>query len=477
ILHLGCGSFHRAHQALLTQQAIEAELDCATRHGSGAPPAWGIVASSLISPRTTNALAQQDGLYTVLERGPSGTRASVVGTLRGLVYAPDEPLRLRQAFADPAIRIVTVTVTTAGYCTDPATGRLDAGLIEVQRDLRLPYPRTAIGVLVDGLRQRYLLGMPPPVVLSCDNLPSNGSVLRRMCIDFAALHDDRLAHWIENHVQFPATMVDRIVPLATAQDREDATAGLGLTDAVPVSAEPFRQWVIEHFHGPRPRWDAAGAEYVPDVTAWEASKLRLLNGGHLAVACLGALAGCTSVADAMAVPGFTAYALRFMLNEQKPTLPPSNHDIDAYARQLLARWRNASISHQLDRVRRDGSAKLPTRLLAALRINREAGRPVACTLLAVAAWMLCAAGRDDTGRPIAQVDHLSSELTARAAAAGGDPSRLVDLLLELPEVFGEDLPADLKFRHSLQQAVATLQERGARGAVAACVAGRLFDGV
>jgi fructuronate reductase len=128
---------------------------------------------------------------------------------------------------------------------------------------------------------------------------------------------------------------------------------------VPVSAEPFRQWVIEHFHGPRPRWDAAGAEYVPDVTAWEASKLRLLNGGHLAVACLGALAGCTSVADAMAVPGFTAYALRFMLNEQKPTLPPSNHDIDAYARQLLARWRNASISHQLDRVRRDGSAKLP----------------------------------------------------------------------------------------------------------------------
>jgi fructuronate reductase len=270
-------------------------------------------------------------------------------------------------------------------------------------------------------------------------------------------------------------MVDRITPGPTERDRDQAASALQLVDAVPVTAEPFRQWVIENFEGDRPRWDAAGAEYVPDVTAWEASKLRLLNGGHLAIACLGGLAGCANVADAMAVPGFTAFALRFMLDEQKPTLPPSDHDISAYARQLLARWRNSDIVHQLARVRRDGSTKLPTRLLDSLRQNRQAGRPAPCTLLAVAAWIRCAAGRDDAGGAIEMCDPIANELQARAAAAGGDPGRLVDLMLELKPVFGDDLPADPVVRRSLRQAVAALQARGARGAVAACVAGRLLD--
>ena len=476
ILHLGCGSFHRAHQALITQDAIEAEIGSLTPVHRSELPAWGIVATSLVTPRVLQALAQQDGLYTVLERGPDGIRASVVGSLCDLVYAPEDELRLMRAFADPAIRLVTVTVTLAGYCIDAVTGRLDVRHAQVQEDLRQAHPRTVIGVLVKGLAQRRETGVEPPVILSCDNLPSNGRVLRRMCIDFAALQDDRLARWIETAVQFPATMADRIVPLATAKDREDASVRLGLYDAAPVAAEPFRQWVIEHFDGPRPRWDAAGAEYVPDVTAWEASKLRLLNGGHLALACLGALAGCTTVGEAMAVPGFSAFVLRFMLDEQKPTLPDSDHDIEAYARQLLARWRNVGIAHRLDRVRRDCSTKLPTRLLASLRDNRKAGRPAPCTVLAVAAWMLCTAGRDDAGRAITTSDCFSAELQDKAAAAAGDPGRLVDLLLELEPVFGRDLPTDTALRRSLKQSVASLQERGARGAVAACVSGSLPHG-
>ena len=475
ILHLGCGSFHRAHQALITQEAIEAEIASLTQIHRSALPSWGIVAASLVTPRVLHALAQQDGLYTVLERGPDGTRASVVGSLCDLVYAPDDHLRLMRTFAEPAIRIITVTVTLAGYCIDAVTGRLDVRHAQVREDLRLAHPRTVIGVLVKGLALRRDRGVAPPVILSCDNLPSNGRVLRRMCVDFAALQDDRLAQWIESAVQFPATMADRIVPLATAKDREDATARLGLYDAVPVAAEPFRQWVIEHFDGPRPRWDAAGAEYVPDVTAWEASKLRLLNGGHLALACLGALAGCTTVAEAMAVPGFSAFVLRFMLDEQKPTLPHSDHDIEAYARQLLARWRNVGIAHRLDRVRRDGSAKLPTRLLASLRDNRNAGRPAPCTVLAVAAWMRCASGRDDAGRAIPLSDCFGVELQDKAAASAGNPGRLVDLLLDIEQIFGRDLATDAALRRSLKQAVATLQERGARGAVAACVSGSILD--
>jgi fructuronate reductase len=479
ILHLGCGSFHRAHQAVLTQEAIEAEMGAeigaSTRLHPGKLPAWGIVAASLVSPRTTDALRRQDGLYTVLERGLEGTKASVVGSLCGLVFAPNDMLRLRRAFEDEGIRIITVTVTLAGYCRDALTGRLDLRQREVQEDLRLQHPRTAVGVLVNGLRQRRELGLRPPVILSCDNLPSNGRVLRRMCIDFAALQDDRLAHWIETSVQFPCTMGDRIVPLATSKDREEAGITIGLDDAVPIAAEPYRQWVIEEFDGARPRWDAAGAEYVPDVTPWEASKLRLLNGGHLAVACLGALAGSSTVAEAMALPGFSAFALRFMLDEQKPTLPPSNHDIDAYARQLLARWRNGEIAHRLDRVRRDGSTKLATRLLASLRINREAGRPAPCTILAVAAWIRCAGGKDDSGGDIVTIDPMSNRLQSMAAAAGGDAGRLVDLFLEAKEIFGEGSLWDPALRRSLKEALITLQSRGARGAVAACVSGTLVD--
>ncbi|MDB5929517.1 MAG: hypothetical protein JWR60_1224 [Polaromonas sp.] len=477
ILHLGCGSFHRAHQAFLTQQAIEAEHSAAAsgqRHAR--PPAWGIVAASLMTPGTVQALAPQDGLYTVLERGPGEVRASIVGSLSRLVFVPDEPLALGQTFADPALRIVTLTITASGYFQDPLTGRLDAQHASVQQDLRLAQPATAIGVLVEGLRQRRARGFPAPVVLSCDNLPSNGQRLRQACIDFAALRDDRLAAWIAGQVQFPSTMVDRIVPVTTAQDREQAARTLGLVDAAPVSAELFSQWVIEHFEGERPRWDAVGAQYVPDVGPWESSKLRLLNGGHLAIACLGLLAGCATVADAMALPGFSAYALRFMLDEQKPTLPPSDHDIHAYARQLLARWRSRGIAHQLERVARDASTKLDSRLLASLRDNRQAGRPAPCTVLAIAAWMRCAACLNDAGEPIELTDPLHETLRRAAAGTQANPARMVDAFLGIKAVFGEDLPGNDSLRRSLTRAVSLLQQRGARGAVMACVAGTLLDG-
>jgi fructuronate reductase len=464
ILHLGCGSFHRAHQALLTQLAIEAEHGVSRRTAGRALPSWGIAACSLRSPTTTRALARQDGLYTVLERGPEYTGAIVVGTLRRALYVPESVAWIDRAFRDPNVRIVSLTVTASGYCTDPA-GRLDVQRADVQSDLQAPCPQTAIGLLVRGLRHRRDSGVAPPVLLSCDNLPGNGRVLRQACIDFAALHDDALAAWIAREVQFPSTMVDRIVPGASPEDRDDARAAHGLEDAAPVSAEPYHQWVVERFDGPRPRWDAAGAEYVSDVGPWEASKLRLLNGGHLALAWLGRLAGCATVADAMTVPGLSAFVPRFMLDEQKPTLPPSNHDIDLYARQLLARWRSRSISHQLDRITRDGSAKLPTRVLASLLENRRARRPVPCTVLAVAAWMRCLAGRDDAGRKLSFDDELGARLRARITDVADDPAALVDRLLACSDVFDDALTRDADLRLALKEAVVLLHQRGARAAL------------
>jgi fructuronate reductase len=464
IVHLGCGSFHRAHQALLTQEAIEEE-GRAGRHGTHAPPPWGILAASLVNPAVVRALHRQDGLYTVLEHTDARLRPVVVGSLCGLMFGPEAPERLRAALADPAVKLVTLTITAGGYCTDPVSGGLDPQHPQVRADLCSPSPASAVGVVVQALADRRNSGLPPPVVLSCDNLPANGRLLRRACIDHARLRDDRLANWIEGQVQFPATMVDRIVPAATEEDRREARATIGMVDEAALAAEGFRQWVIEDFDGERPMWEAVGAQYVADVSPWEASKLRLLNGGHLALACLGLLAGCATVAETVALPGFAAFALRFMLQEQKPTLPPSDHDITAYAHQLIARWRCPQIAHSLERVSRDASAKLPTRLLASLRDNLAAGRAAPCTVLAIAAWMRCAAGLDDHGRPLALTDPMAVDLGRIARQRAGHAPSLVAALLQITEIFGVDLPLMPGLQRQLVGAVSLLQHHGAVKAV------------
>ncbi|WP_169747580.1 mannitol dehydrogenase family protein [Belnapia moabensis] len=463
ILHLGCGAFHRAHQAVFTQRAIEAKP-------AATPPAWGIVSASLQHSTMRDALQPQDGLYTVLERGPHGAGATVIGTLSDIAFAQDDPFALLARFTDPAIRLVTLTVTSSGYCLDSATERLAAHHPDIQRDLHASLPTSALGILVGGLARVHKAGRRPPVVMSCDNLPRNGRVLRQAAVDYAALFDDELAGWIASSVQFPCSMVDRITPATTEADMTDAAETLGVFDAAPVCTEPFRQWVIEDFAGPRPAWEVAGAEFVPDVTPWEASKLRLLNGTHMAIAYLGSLAGLQTVAEFLEDPVFAAYALRFMLTEQRPTLPPSRHDIDAYAHQLLQRWRNPDIAHQLSRVGRNGSEKLQPRLLASVQENLEAGRSAPCTLLAVAAWICCASERVGHGHAAETQDPLIERMHALGAAAGNDAERLTALALEMEDVFGCYLPRVEAFRTDLTQAVGNLQRKGPRAAIAALLA-------
>ena len=222
----------------------------------------------------------------MIERGTGGSVAEVVGALREPMHAERDAKRLSRLILDPQLRLVTLTVTESGYRAEPASGRLDASDPEVAADLLGRRPRSVPGLLVQALALRRAAGLAPPVLISCDNVTGNGRLLRQVCLDMAALQSDTLAAWIERHVQFPCSMVDRIVPATTEADRELAASLIGVEDAAPVTAEPFLQWVIEHFDGPRPHWEAAGAEFVHDVAPWEASKLRLLNGGHLALACL-----------------------------------------------------------------------------------------------------------------------------------------------------------------------------------------------
>jgi fructuronate reductase len=251
IVHLGLGAFHRAHQAVYTEDALGA-----------APGPFGICGVSLRSPAVRDRLAPQDGLYSVLTRSAAGERLRVVGCLRELLVGPDDPAAVPRRIADPQIAVVSLTVTEKGYCHDPASGALRADHPDIRHDLARPAaPRSVPGVLVAALAQRRAAGLAPPTVVSCDNLPGNGATLRGVVLAFAALRDPHLARWIEGEVAFPCTMVDRIVPAPTADDLAAVAARLGLEDAAPVVAEPFGQWVIEdRFCGPRPAWEQAGAE-------------------------------------------------------------------------------------------------------------------------------------------------------------------------------------------------------------------------
>ena len=291
VVHLGVGAFHRAHQAV----AFDDRLAAAERD-------WAICGVSLQTAATRDALAPQDGLYTVCVRGPKREDLKVVGALRDLLVAPEDPQAPLARLVDPLVRIVTLTITEKGYCHDSASGDLSLSHPAIIRDLDSPNsPLSAPGVLVEALRRRRDAGVKPFTVLSCDNLPANGATVRRVATQFAALLDPDLAKWIGNQVAFPSTMVDRIVPATTDDVRAETAKRLSVEDAWPVVTEPFCQWVIEdRFSAGRPRLEESGATMVADVVPFELAKLRLLNGTHSALAYLGYLAGFETLAEAVA---------------------------------------------------------------------------------------------------------------------------------------------------------------------------------
>ncbi|WP_460723924.1 mannitol dehydrogenase family protein [Nocardia heshunensis] len=426
IVHLGCGAFHRAHQALITQHAMTATGD---RN-------WGIAAVAMSSPDVVGALRAQDNLYTTLLRDESAVRAEVVGAITAAVHAPSDRIGVVRRVADPRVRIVTLTVTTGGYCLSPTTGRLDSGSDPVRHDLRCTAkPCTAIGMLVGGLAAVRRRGGTPPVVLSCDNLAANGRQLRSAVTDFAALRDDRLATWIDRHVQFPSSVVDRIVASDDSEDDAAARSRLGgVDDRAPVSAEPFMTWTIENFDGERPRWDLAGANYVADVSDHELAKLRLLNGTHLLLAYLGALAGHRTIAEAGADPILRALARQFMLYEQGPTVRLPDAELRRTVEDLLRRFRNPAIRHEMTRVGRNGSEKMLPRVAAAMRENLATGRPTPGAALLIAAWIrwfdLCGTA----GAAMEVVDPRAPELARLAAIP--DPHRRARAFLARTDIFG-----------------------------------------
>ncbi|MEO8240843.1 MAG: mannitol dehydrogenase family protein [bacterium] len=456
IIHLGLGAFFRAFGAIYVAEAM-----------AKAGGDWGIIGVSLKSPTTRDALAPQDWAYTAVSLAPLGQLPQVIVVLDHVLVAPEDPEAVLAAMADPAVRIVTLTVTEKGYCHEPSTGRLNLDHPDIARDLVHAQPVSAVGYLARALQRRFAAGLRPFTVLTCDNLPENGRMVRAVVLDFAARVDPALAAWIAAECRFPSTMVDRITPATTTADIDRVTELTGHHDAAPVMHEPFRQWVIEDdfVDRARPDFAAGGGQLVADVTPFEHMKLRMLNGTHSSLAYLGYLAGHETIADTVADPGFASFVRGLWQNEIEPavTAPPGVSLTD-YAAALFDRYANPAIRHRTWQIAMDGSQKLPQRILGTLAANLAAGRPSPGLCLAVAAWMRYIGGVDEKGQPIDVKDPLATRLKALSDAAATLEGR-VQALLAVAEVFPAALAAQL--RAPVTEASRSLYQLGAAGAVRA----------
>jgi fructuronate reductase len=454
-VHLGVGAFHRAHVAAYVDSILH--LD----------PSWGIIGASLRRPDTRDALAPQDFLYSLVERSGTGTQVRTIGSILEVLDATTQRPALIAAMADPRIRIVSLTVTEKGYCHDPATGTVEPRHPDILHDLAAPdAPISAPGLIVRALELRRAAGSAPFTVLCCDNLPANGETTARVVTGFAALRDPELARYIGSEVAFPSTMVDRIVPATTDEDRDLVFQATGVHDAWPVVTEPFTQWVIEdRFPAGRPALEPAGAQLVKDVRPFELMKLRMLNGSHSAIAYLGYLGGYAHVSEAIADPAIHEFIHGLMTDEVMETLPAGFHDLAGYRDTLLDRFRNPALRHRTWQIAMDGSQKLPQRLLATIRDRLARNLPVTRAALGVAAWMRYVTGVDEQGGRIDVWDPLASRLQSLSGAAGQSAEGLVDRLLGVTEIFGDDLPRNIAFRALLVRHVRSLFENGALKAV------------
>jgi fructuronate reductase len=446
IVHLGLGAFHRAHQAVYTEEAVAA-----------AGGDWGIVGVAPRSPGVVDALRAQDNLFSVASVSAGGRSTRVVGVLAGVRLAAADPDAVVALLADPAIRIVTLTVTEKGYRLDPATGRptIDD---EVRADLGTDRPpRTIPGLLARGLAARRRAGAGPIALVSCDNLPSNG---RRLAGLISAVADPADL----TGVTFPSTMVDRIVPASTSETYALAEAALGVRDLAAVSAEPYRQWVIEDdFPAGRPAWEKAGAVLTADAGPWERLKLRTLNGVHSAVAYLGALAGEETIAGAVELPGMRTVMRRFVAEDVAPGLtPPDGVDVVAYGDECVGRFADPALGHRTVQVAMDGSQKLPQRVLETVAARRAAGAMPRWGALIIAAWIRFAQGTADDGRTLPLDDPLASELTVRSAAH--DP---VDEVFGLEAVFPPNLAGDDALKAEVRGWLAALIRHGVKDTLVA----------
>jgi mannitol 2-dehydrogenase len=446
VVHIGVGGFHRAHQAMYHDRLMN----------EGKALDWAICGVGALASdrRMSEVLAAQDCLYTLVEKHADGApEARVIGSITEYLFAPDDAEAVIEKMAAEPTRIVSLTITEGGYGFDPADPA-------VAQDLESgTSPRTAFGLITEALSRRRQRGLAPFTVMSCDNLEGNGDLAKRAVAGFAGLRDEKLYDWVERHVLFPNSTVDRITPATTDSDRAEIAERFGIEDRWPVVCEPFTQWVLEdRFGAGRPPYDEVGVRVVDDVEPYELMKLRLLNAGHQALAYFAYLCDFEFAHDAALDPVFRAFLLGYMNEEATPTLPPvPGVDLEDYKHTLIERFSNPELRDTVARLCAESSDRIPKWLLPVIRAQLTTGGEIKRSAAVVASWARYAEGVDERGRPIEVVDRLRDSLMQRARRQRSAP----EAFIENRDLFG-DLVDDERFVAAYREALDSLHTRGAR---------------
>ncbi|RCX08402.1 mannitol dehydrogenase family protein [Marinomonas foliarum] len=433
IVHIGLGAFHRAHQAVYLEQTL-------ALHGGD----WMIASANI---RSNYSLVEQmnaaEHCYHVVEYADtSNANLREIKAIKNTFFCGSDEGReaLLAQMTAPATKVVTLTVTEKGYYLAPSTGELLVGAPEIQHDMASPsQPKTALGLILESLKQRRAQGLSAFTVLSCDNMPHNGIRAKGAVVALAKGQDDEFAQWIEKNVAFPNSMVDRIVPAVSEQDLAMIKADTGIREPTVVKCEQFSQWVIEdHFPAGRPQWESAGVQMVDDVSSYEMMKLRMLNGSHSLLAYLGSIAGFKTVADAVQDKDIRAFLEHYMMQEVAPTLPSfSQTEIAIYCQQLLARFENDSLQHQLKQIAMDGSQKLPQRWLSGLTELQAQALAAPAIELGIAGWIAFLCDAEQGQQSIN--DPLETVLFETVNRYRDDSVSLVGTLLQRNDIFPSSL--------------------------------------
>jgi mannitol 2-dehydrogenase len=457
IVHFGVGGFHRSHEAMYVDRLLN--------QGTGA--GWAICGvGTLPSDRAMQrALDAQDCLYTLVLKDTTGSiTPQVIGSIARFLHAADAVEPVITALTDPLTRIISLTITEGGYPVSNDTGDFAPSPELVADVARGAGATTVFGLVAEALDRRRTDGGPGVTIVSCDNMTGNGDIARRSFTGVASLRSPELATWMQDNVEFPNSMVDRITPVTTDTDRRELTERFDIDDAWPVVAEPFVQWVLEdRFVAGRPPLEDVGVQFVSDVHPYELMKLRLLNASHQVLTYLGYLAGYRYVHEVCEDPAFRELLLRYMVREATPTLPAvPGIDLDSYRRTLIERFTNPHVGDSLARNGTDGSDRIPKFVLPVVREQLASGGDISVSVVAVAAWARYLDGVDEQGRPIDVADRRFEQLGLLAAQQRTNP----EALLTVTEVFG-DLGRQPQFVTAYRAALASLYERGARATVAA----------
>ncbi|QRY67912.1 mannitol dehydrogenase family protein [Ensifer sp. PDNC004] len=462
IVHFGVGNFHRAHQAVYLDDLFNAGFD----------RDWAIIGAGVLpSDATMRAkLAAQDFLTTIVEQDNNRTGAHVTGAMIDYLE-PGDVAGIVARLADPSIRIVSLTITEGGYFIDPASGVFNPTHPDIVADAQNPAaPKTVFGLIVAGLKARRDRNVPPFTVMSCDNIPGNGEVTHAAVSGLARLHDPAFADWIDANVAFPNGMVDRITPATGAREIGIVADDYGIEDAWPVFCEEFKQWVLEdHFPLGRPALEKVGVQFVPDVAPYEHMKIRILNGGHAAIAYPAALLDIHFVHEAMEEPLIRAFLAKLEHDEIIPVIPPvPNTDLGDYYKLIETRFSNPKIGDTIPRLAQDGSNRQPKFILPSTADRLARGEDVVGLSLVSALWCRYFAGTSDSGKTIAFNDQSADRLNRAALAAKDDPMAF----LALGDIFGDVARSDL-FRRRFAHALKTLWEKGTRATLQLYLDGKL----